>query len=71
MLICVLMTHFVFRSGIFLILAIVFGMNFITVCYGLIFNMIGYYYWGLIGLGISSFIKYGFYFFAAMDHFVE
>ena len=39
-----------------------FWNEFITVCYGLIFNMIGYYYWGLIGLGISSFIKYGFYF---------
>ena len=32
-----------------------FWNEFITVCYGLIFNMIGYYYWGLIGLGISSF----------------
>lgn len=41
---------------------IYFWNEFITVCYGLILNMLGYYYWGLIGLGISSFIKYGFYF---------
>lgn len=39
-----------------------FWNEFVTVCYGLIFNMVGYYYWGLIGLGISSFIKYGLYF---------
>lgn len=39
-----------------------FWNEFVTVCYGLVFNMVGYYYWGLIGLGISSFIKYGLYF---------
>lgn len=41
---------------------IFFWNEFITVCYGLIFNVAGYYFWGLTGLGISSFIKYGLYF---------
>lgn len=41
---------------------IFFWNELVTLCYGLVFNMVGYYYWGLTGLGVSSLIKYGIYF---------